>query len=137
MIIDHQEKSKKMGTKTNIMIIDDSFTNRVLLRAILDDLEMNVIEVHSGQKALRLIKDYTPDIILLDMCMPQMNGLDFLQELKKLNKKIPVIVVSVLDDQTYIKQAFQHGASEYLLKPLEVNKLLYTISRYTEYELTN
>lgn len=126
-----------MSTKTNIMIIDDSFTNRVLLRAILDDLEMNVIEVHSGLKALRLIKDYTPDIILLDMCMPQMNGLDFLQELKKLNKKIPVIVVSVLDDQNYIKQAFQQGASEYLLKPLEVNKLLYTISRYTEYEMTN
>ncbi len=126
-----------MGTKTNIMIIDDSYTNRVLLRAILDDLEMNVIEVHSGMKALKLLYDYTPDIILLDMCMPQMNGLDFLQELKKLNKKVPVIVVSVLDEQAYIDQAFQQGACEYLLKPIEVNKLLGTISKYTEIEMTN
>lgn len=126
-----------MGTKTNIMIIDDSYTNRVLLRAILDELEMNVIEVHSGMKALKLLVDYTPDIILLDMCMPQMNGLDFLRELNRLNKKVPVIVVSVLDDQTYINQAYQQGACEYLLKPIEMNRLLSTISRYTEVELTN
>ena len=128
---------RNMGTKTNIMIIDDSYTNRVLLRAVLDELDMNVIEVHSGAKALKLLYDYTPHIILLDMCMPQMNGLDFLKELNKLNKKVPVIVVSVLDDQTYINQAFQQGACEYLLKPLDMNKLLNTISRYAEVEIPN
>jgi len=126
-----------MGTKTNIMIIDDSYTNRVLLKAVLDDLEIDVIEVHSGMKALRLLKDYTPHMILLDMCMPQMNGLDFLQELKKLDKKIPVIVISVLDDQTYINQALQNGANEYLLKPLDSNKLLSAISKHAEVELPN
>jgi two-component system, response regulator YesN len=126
-----------METKTKIMIIDDSFTNRVLLRAVLDDLDINVLEVHSGMKALRILNDFRPDIILLDMCMPQMNGLDFLKELRELKKSIPVIVVSVLDEQTYIKKAFQCGASEYLLKPLEINKLLCVISRYTECEMSS
>ena len=126
-----------MGTKTTIMIIDDSFTNRVLLKAILDDLDINVIEVHSGLKALKIMDDVNPDIILLDMCMPQMNGLDFLKELKDRKKNIPVIIISVLDEQTYIKQAFQQGACEYLLKPFEVNKLLCMISNYTEFELSN
>lgn len=126
-----------MGTKTTIMIIDDSFTNRVLLKAVLDDLDINVIEVHSGLKALRLLDDFVPDIILLDMCMPQMNGLDFLKELKVRRKSIPVIIISVLDDQTYITQAFQQGASAYLLKPFDITKLLCMISNYTEFELSN
>jgi Response regulator containing CheY-like receiver, AAA-type ATPase, and DNA-binding domains len=126
-----------MGTKTTIMIIDDSLTNRVLLKAVLDDMDLNVIEVHSGMKALRLLKDYTPDIILLDMCMPQMSGLDFLHELRKLGRKIPVIVTSVLDDKNYINQALKMGACEYVLKPFDVNKLLCLIANYTEVELSN
>lgn len=119
------------------MIIDDSLTNRVLLKAVLDDMDLNVIEVHSGMKALRLLKDYTPDIILLDMCMPQMSGLDFLHELRKLGRKIPVIVTSVLDDKNYINQALKMGACEYVLKPFDVNKLLCLIANYTEVELSN
>jgi two-component system, response regulator YesN len=125
-----------MGTKTNIMIIDDSYTNRVLFKAILEDLDINVTEVHSGLKALKILDDVNPDIILLDMCMPMMTGIDFLKELKALNRTTPVIVVSVLDDQLYIKQAFQYGASDYLVKPVEVDELIRRISRYTECEFT-
>jgi DNA-binding NtrC family response regulator len=119
------------------MIIDDSFTNRLLLKAVLDDMDLNVIEVHSGMKALKLLKDYTPDIILLDMCMPQMSGLDFLKELKILGKKVPVIVISILDDQNYINKAFEQGACEYILKPFDANKLLCLIANHTEVELSN
>lgn len=126
-----------MNAKTTVMIIDDSFTNRVLLKAVLDEMDLNVIEVHSGLKALKLLKDYTPDIILLDMCMPQMSGLDFLQELKKLGKKVPIIVISVLDDKQYIDMALQQGACEYILKPFDANKLLCLIANHTEVELSN
>lgn len=128
---------KDMNAKTTVMIIDDSFTNRVLLKAVLDEMDLNVIEVHSGLKALKLLKDYTPDIILLDMCMPQMSGLDFLQELKKLGKKVPIIVISVLDDKQYIDMALQQGACEYILKPFDANKLLCLIANHTEVELSN
>jgi two-component system response regulator YesN len=124
-----------MSNKTKIMIIDDSYTNRVLFKAILEDLDIDVIEVHSAIKALKLLKEGTPDIILLDMCMPMMTGIDFLKELQKKKKIIPVIVVSVLDDQTYIKQAFQYGASDYLVKPIEIDELIRRISQYTECEL--
>lgn len=124
-----------MGSQTNIMIIDDSYTNRILLKAVLEELDMQVTEVYSGIKALKMLTEVRPDIILLDMCMPLMNGLDFLQELQPLRKNIPVIVVSVLDDQAYIRQAYQYGVQDYLIKPLDINKLLYAISRHTEYEI--
>jgi two-component system response regulator YesN len=124
-----------MSDKTKIMIIDDSYTNRVLFKAILEDLDIDVIEVHSAIKALKILKEINPDIILLDMCMPMMTGIDFLKELQKRKKTIPVIVVSVLDDQTYIKQAFNYGASDYLVKPVEIDELIRRISQYTECEL--
>ena len=124
-----------MSTKIKIMIIDDSYTNRVLFRAVLEDLDIDVIEVHSAMKGLKILDETGPDIILLDMCMPMMTGIDFLQELQLQNKHIPVIVISVLDDQAYIKQAFYYGASEYLIKPVEIDELIRRISRYTECEL--
>jgi len=124
-----------MSNKTKIMIIDDSYTNRVLFKAILEDLDIDVIEVHSAIKGLKLLKESNPDIILLDMCMPMMTGIDFLKELQKRKKTIPVIVISVLDDQTYIKQAFNCGASDYLVKPVEIDELIRRISQYTECEL--
>jgi CheY-like chemotaxis protein len=117
------------------MIIDDSYTNRVLFKAVLEDLDIDVIEVHSAMKGLKILDETNPDIILLDMCMPMMTGIDFLQELQHQNKHIPVIVISVLDDQAYIKQAFTYGASEYLIKPVEIDELIRRISRYTECEL--
>jgi len=124
-----------MSTKIKIMIIDDSYTNRVLFKAVLEDLDIDVIEVHSAMKGLKILDETNPDIILLDMCMPMMTGIDFLQELQNQNRHIPVIVISVLDDQAYIKQAFLCGASEYLIKPVEIDELIRRISRYTECEL--
>lgn len=124
-----------MSTKIKIMIIDDSYTNRVLFKAVLEDLDIDVIEVHSAMKGLKILDETCPDIILLDMCMPMMTGIDFLMELQQQKKHIPVIVISVLDDQAYIKQAFFYGASEYLIKPVEIDELIRRISRYTECEL--
>jgi two-component system response regulator YesN len=117
------------------MIIDDSYTNRVLFKAVLEDLDIEVIEVHNAVKGLKILDETKPDIILLDMCMPMMTGIDFLQELQKQDIHIPVIVISVLDDQSYVKQAFYYGASDYLVKPVEIDELIRRISQYTEFEL--
>ena len=124
-----------MSTKIKIMIIDDSYTNRVLFKAVLEDLDIEVIEVHNAVKGLKILDETKPDIILLDMCMPMMTGIDFLQELQKQDIHIPVIVISVLDDQSYVKQAFYYGASDYLVKPVEIDELIRRNSQYTEFEL--
>lgn len=120
---------------TNIMIIDDSYTNRMLLKAALTGMDINITEATTGFKALKLLEGISPDLILLDICMPMMNGFDFLEQLKSLKKNIPVVVVTILDDRSYMLQALQSGACDYLLKPLDINILLCTIAKYTEYEL--
>lgn len=117
------------------MIIDDSYTNRLLFRVILEDLDIEVIEVCSVIKALELLKKVTPQIILLDLCLPIMGGVEFLDELQKRNLVIPVIVMSIYDDEDSKREAFRHGASDFLVKPVKINQLVKKISKYIECEV--
>lgn len=125
-------KNRKM--KTKIMIVEDSYTNRVLFKALLEELDMEVTEFSNGMKALHQIKVNKPDIILLDLWMPVMTGLEFLKELRRDNSETPVIVVSAMDDTSYIEQAYALGANEYLVKPVISEELIRRISAYIECE---
>ncbi len=120
---------------TKIMIIEDSYTIRVLFRALLEGLDIEVVDFSSAVKALEVIDEVQPDIILLDIGMPVMNGLDFLVEFRKKSPNTPVIMISALDDIQYIQKALFLGANEYLVKPIDGHKLIKSISGYLEYEL--
>jgi len=129
------KQQEPMESKIKTMIIDDSYTNRLLFRVILEDLDIEVIEVCNAIKALDLLKKVTPQIILLDLCLPIMGGVEFLDELKKRNLIIPVIVMSVYDDDESKRDAFRHGASDFLVKPVKLNQLVKKISKYIECEI--
>jgi CheY-like chemotaxis protein len=124
-----------MNYATKIMIIDDSYTNRIFFKAILEELDIQVIEAHCASQALEVLNSVTPDIILLDMCMPIMNGIEFLQKFRLRQNKTPVIVVSVLDEQTQIQKALRAGASDYLIKPVEPENLVKCIAQYVNCEI--
>ena len=127
---------RPMESKIKTMIIDDSYTNRMLFKVILEDLDIEVIEVCNAIKALELLEKINPQIILLDLCLPIMGGIEFLDELKLRNKEIPVIVISVYDDFESKKEAFRHGASDYLVKPVDLNQFVKKISKYIECEIS-
>ena len=124
-----------MSNKTRVMVIDDSYTNRIFFKAVLEEVDIEVIEAPCASKALSMLKSVTPDVILLDMCMPMMDGLEFLQQLKPLEKNIPVIVVSVIDDHALINKALRLGASDYIVKPVETEDLIKRIARLTACEV--
>lgn len=128
------QKGKLM--KTKIMIIEDSYTNRVLFKALLEELDLEVVEFSNAVKALEKMESTHPDIILLDICMPIMTGLEFLQEFRQNYPNVPVLVISALDDPLYIEQANALGANEYLVKPVDSEELIRRISCYIECELT-
>jgi CheY-like chemotaxis protein len=105
------------------------------MKTVLEELDIEITEACSADKALKLLNQKTPDLILLDMCMPMMNGIDFLEQLKLQCISVPVVVISVLDDQVQIKQALQTGAREYLIKPIENDELIKCVARYIECEV--
>lgn len=110
----------------NILVIDDSTTNIVLLQAVLKNKGYVIETALSVKEAYNIMSRKTPDLILLDLLMPHINGFEFLQEIKANEKtsKIPIIIVSALTDQANIKKAMTLGAFEFIKKPVDIQKLI-------------
>ncbi len=122
------EKNKK------ILIIDDSAVNNVLLENVLEDQNYKVIIAFNGSDAFKAIDKDIPDLILLDIMMPDMDGYKILEELKakEKTKHIPVIMVSAKSDSLDIDKAMELGALDYIIKPINIKTILEKIQGFIE-----
>jgi DNA-binding response OmpR family regulator len=117
---------------TKILIVDDSTINNILLQNYLEARGYDVLTALNGNEALQLIERESVDIMLLDMMMPGLNGLDVLSILEKKNIYIPTIIISAFVDSKYKAEALKLGALEYMDKPLNFNGLLQRIEHISE-----
>ncbi|GHT66130.1 hypothetical protein AGMMS50239_27110 [Bacteroidia bacterium] len=99
-----------------------------LLASLVPDWEITKAE--DSQTALQLIKTHTYDLLFADIEMPQMDGLDLLQEIKRTGKKPHIILVSAYDKFEYAQKGMESGASGYILKPIEKDRVLQALQRY-------
>jgi len=109
--------------KAEILIIDDEPQIRKLLQINLESNGYKVIQASKGNEGLILAASHPPDLILLDIGLPDKNGHQILQELKEWYNK-PVIILSVQDSESDIVSALDNGASDYLTKPFRTGELL-------------
>jgi two-component system sensor histidine kinase/response regulator len=109
-----------------ILVVDDNEMNVELLSNMLERYHYRVVTSLSGQESLRLVKDENPEIILLDINMPQMSGYEVCRRLKAEPETadIPVIFISALDDTDNIVQGFDAGGVDYILKPFKFREVL-------------
>lgn len=109
----------------NVMIVDDHKMIREGLRKILEfEAEIQVIEeADNGQECLKKLRSAKPDIILLDINMPVMNGIETLQALKKKRKKYKVLMLTVHNEVEYLLKAVDIGIDGYILKDSDSNEL--------------
>jgi len=121
-------------TKPNILIVDDIPLNLALLVDILSKEGYQVRPVPSGKLALIAVKVTVPDLILLDIMMPEMNGYEVCQKLKEdqLTKDIPVIFVSAIDEISDKVRAFDAGGVDYIVKPFQPQEVLARIKTHLE-----
>jgi signal transduction histidine kinase len=108
--------------KVNILIVDDRPENLLALEAILEPLNENLVRAHSGEEALRelLLRDFA--VILLDVQMPGMNGLETAQYIKsrERSKSIPILFLTAINkEESYVFKAYEVGAVDYLFKPFD------------------
>ncbi len=108
-----------MGEKPYILAIDDTTYNLEVLTMILEEIDAEVRCVESGQEALELVKTRMPDLILLDILMPVMDGFEVCSILKSKTETshIPIIFLSALDDIESKVKAFEVGGIDYMTKP--------------------
>lgn len=111
--------------KNKILIVDDSQAIRKSLRELLEKNEYSVIgEAGSGTEAIKLFSSLSPDIVMLDIIMPQLGGIETLRMLRSLKKDVRIIMVSALDSVDRVKECLKAGADHYILKPFEEPKVL-------------
>lgn len=115
-----------MAEKSNLLIVDDTLDNLRLLSAMLSKQGYRVRKAINGKIALNTIQQMPPDLVLLDINMPGLNGYEVCQILKTdpYTQEIPIIFISALDDVIDKVKAFQVGGSDYITKPFQSEELL-------------
>jgi serine phosphatase RsbU (regulator of sigma subunit) len=110
-----------MGPRPKILIVDDEPFNIDYLEQELDDLEYDTVSAVNGREALAQVDAENPDVILLDIMMPEMDGYQVLERLKADTswRNVPVIVISALNDLKSVVRGIELGAEDYLPKPFE------------------
>ncbi|MDR3141395.1 MAG: hybrid sensor histidine kinase/response regulator [Tannerellaceae bacterium] len=117
---------KNFASEYTILIVDDVQTNVMLVQAILKKEGYSLLTAENGAKALQIAQKKHPNLILLDIMMPEMDGYEVLQRLKSNpdTNNIPVIIMSALNDMPSIVKGYQLGATEYITKPFQKDELL-------------
>ena len=115
--------SETSAIKTNVLIIDDEVQIRRLLRACLEGNDYRVLEATTGQEGITQAAQHPPDVILLDLGLPDMEGVTVLKRLREWSH-VPVVVLSVRDREEDKVTALDHGADDYITKPFSTAELL-------------
>ena len=121
-----------MSQKAKVLIVDDEPLNVDYLEQELEDLGYQIITAFNGQEALDKIKSQQPDLVLLDLMMPVLDGFAVLSEIKADNvlRDIPVIIVSAANDSKSIVKGIKQGADDYITKPVDADHLVKKLKEY-------
>ena len=117
---------------THILIVDDEGIERQAMNKILTKAFpaiQTLGEASNGADAVSYVANFSPDLVLMDIKMPGMDGLEAIQEIKKINDRTKFVMVSAFDTFEYAQQAIREGVKDYLVKPSKKDEIIQTISR--------
>lgn len=106
-----------------LLIVDDQKGIRRLLTEVFLEYGYEIESCANGLKALELIPEFKPDLIIMDVKMPGMNGIDVIKKVREMNKDIKVIMMTAYGDQHYISQAEALDVAKFIIKPFDLNEL--------------
>lgn len=112
-----------------LLVAEDNESNFLLIMTILKK-EYQIIHATDGLEAIRQYQQHAPDAILMDLKMPNMNGLEATREIRKTDTRIPIIVVSAFAFDSDKQEASQAGCTDYLTKPIDARLLKETLKKY-------
>jgi two-component system response regulator HydG len=116
-----------------VLVVDDDSAHRTMLRTLIDGWGYGVTEADDGSTAVEKIKETAFDLVLMDVRMVKISGLEALETIKTLNPAIPVVIMTAYSSVETAVNALKQGAHDYLTKPLDFDKLRLTIDRAMEH----
>ncbi|MEY4591802.1 MAG: hypothetical protein RIR18_697 [Pseudomonadota bacterium] len=118
------------GPKISVALVDDNDMMRTLLRGILRSEDYDVVaECKDGEHAVDIAVRLSPSVILLDIMMPGMDGLEALQEIRRKAPNVKVIMITASASAGNVKEAIQNGASAFIVKPFNAAKVIAAITK--------
>ncbi|GAC1318877.1 MAG: sigma 54-interacting transcriptional regulator [Chloroflexota bacterium] len=125
-----QESPTQQGDKRLILVADDDQSIRSLLQSFLEGEGFRTVEAKSGRDVIPAITRHRPDLVVMDVRMPGMTGLDVLDQMKRMHMSdIPVLMITAYGTSNVAIEAIQRGAYDYVTKPFELDDLLITVRR--------
>lgn len=112
-----------------VMVVDDAAFMRVRAAKVLQDNGHQVMEAENGADAVRKYREWQPDVVLMDITMPEMDGLSALKEIRKLDPLARVAMVTAMGQQAIVMEALKAGAKDFVLKPFQPERVLSALQK--------
>lgn len=135
----HSEGGGLDLSRFNILVVDDAPLNRLVVQKMLEQFNFNVREAENGIEAMKEFYYLTPDIVLLDIMMPVMDGFEVIEAIRENPawNNVKIVVLSALSTNEDIVKAYGLGADDFITKPIVMDKLLNTIAKLLGIPLEN
>jgi two-component system chemotaxis response regulator CheY len=112
-----------------ILIVDDAPFMRTRIKNLLNQNHYQVIEAENGLQAVEKYREEKPDLVLMDITMPEMDGITALKELKKIDANCKIAMLSAMGQEKIVIEALKCGAKDFILKPFQSERVINTINK--------
>lgn len=113
-----------------VLIVDDTAFMRILLKAMLEKNGFQVIgEAENGSVAVKKYKELKPDIVTMDITMPEMDGIQALREIRQFDSNSKVVMISALGQESFVREAVLLGAKGFIIKPFREDYVVKTLNK--------
>lgn len=130
MNIKLKDTDQQTTTRT-VLVVEDIPSQYLLLAAILQKKNYNVLRAVNGLEAVNMVKDQPIHIVLMDIEMPVMNGFTATREIRKFNSEIPIIAITASIFSSYEENAYSCGCNDFLAKPINLKSLITTVEKWS------
>ncbi|EDS76741.1 response regulator [Clostridium massiliodielmoense] len=115
---------------SRVLIVDDAAFMRMMIKDILEKNGFEVVgEASNGIKAVELYKSEKPDVVTMDITMPDMDGIEAVKEIKKIDPAAKIIMCSAMGQQTMVMDAIKSGAKDFIVKPFQADRVLEAVKK--------
>lgn len=113
-----------------ILVVDDAAFMRMMIKNILSKNGYEIVgEAENGQAAIELYKKLKPDLVTMDITMPEMNGIEGVKAIREFDPSANIIMCSAMGQQSMVMEAIQAGAKDFIVKPFQQDRILQAIGR--------
>lgn len=113
-----------------VLVVDDALFTRKVLREILETEGCEIVEASNGKEAIDKFRSEHPDLVLLDVSMPDMDGLTVLQAIKEIDENAKVVMVSAMGQSSTVQEAMKFGACDFIVKPFRPSQIRELVARW-------